>query len=187
MNSLIKQQPMKKTPIIVCLAALTIGMFSNCLMKIKPHKQEGELIAVFSEKDGQVTMQVDEDTYKKELKDKLAEEFGDVEIATLRVVDNKPLDKEYHACLEVVFYSVDSNTTTRMATLLQKEVKDSITEYRDNSNGDEQQQVFCTSSDCGENDCAIEYDKHGIPTGCTGCSKHCSQLIKAETRHSGWK
>lgn len=178
---------MKKTLIIVCLAALTIGMFSSCLMKSKPHMQEGELIAVFLEKDGRVAMQVNEDAYKNELKDRLAEEFGAVEIETLRVVDNKPFDKAYNACLEVVFYSVDSNTTTRMATLLQKEVKDGITEYRDNSNGDEQQQVCCTSSDCGESECAIEYDKHGMPTDCTNCSKHCSKLITAETHHSrGW-
>ena len=177
---------MKKTLIIVSLAALTIVMLSSCNNK-NTKTTEGELIATFSEKDGQVAMQVDEDTYRNELKNNLAEEFGAVEIETLRIVDSKPLDKEYHACLEVVFYSVDSNSTTRMATLLQKEVKDGITEYRDNSNGDEQQQVCCTSSDCGESECAIEYDKHGMPTDCTSCSEHCSKYIKAETHHSrGW-
>lgn len=177
---------MKKNLIIMCLAALTIAMLSSCNNK-NGKTTEGELIATFSEKDGQVAMQVDEDTYRNELKDNLAEEFGAVEIETLRIVDNKPLDKEYHACLEVVFYSVDSNSTTRMATLLQKEVKDGITEYRDNGDGDEQQQVCCTSSDCGESECTIEYDKHGMPTGCTSCSEHCSKYIKAETHHSrGW-
>lgn len=114
------------------------------------------------------------DEFKKAFEDSIKAEYGKtILVEDFFVVDSIPEDTNYIGTIEFSYYNVDKDVTTRTAFILLKEKKDGEIIYYISKPA----KVHCQSSKCGEGECILKRDAHGVPYDCTSCKNECKKVV----------
>lgn len=136
----------------------------------------------FSYDDNAIKFDINKDVFKSVLEKYLSQiEKTTIIVEEVDIIDAKPLDPNYKACLEISYFDAESGTSTKLAAIIEKENNeaDGNTLYRPKRSDRNTYTVSCKSSECGQGQCSIVYDSHGIPSDCSTCPKTCTKEIGA--------
>ncbi len=134
----------------------------------------------FSHDDNTIKFDIDKDVFRGVLEEYLSQiENAIIVVEEVDIIDANPLDLNYKACLEISYFNTENGESTKLATVIDKETNEEngTIIYKSKSSKGNSYSVKCKSSECGQGQCTVVFDSHGVPIDCTNCSKSCSKEI----------
>lgn len=140
------------------------------------------ILGSYSHNDNTIKFDIDKDVFRGVLEKSLSKiENATIVVEEVDIIDAKPLDPTYKACLQINYFNTENGESTKLATVIDKETNEEngTIIYKSKSSKGNSYSVKCKSSECGQGQCTVVFDSHGVPIDCTSCPKTCNKEITA--------
>ncbi|MBR5831337.1 MAG: hypothetical protein IKY79_01840 [Bacteroidales bacterium] len=144
---------------------------------------EKSTLGSFSHEDNTIKFDIDKENFRSVLEVYLSQiENAIIVVEEVDIIDANPLDPTYKACLQINYFNTENGESTKLATVIDKETNEEngTIIYKSKSSKGDGYSVKCKSSECGQGQCTVVFDSHGVPIDCTSCPKACNKEITAD-------
>ena len=144
------------------------------------HLVKERTLGSYSHSDNTIKFDIDKDVFRNVLEKNLSQiENATIAVEEVDIIDANPLDPNYKACLQINYFNTENGKSTKLAVVIEKEIDEINGDilYKTKSSDGNSYSVSCESTDCGQGQCSIVFDSHGIPIDCTTCPNTCNKKI----------